>query len=752
MIRKLITLSLTVFLSVALMVTLLTSAVTASNLISNPSVEINSGGLPTSWGNSKTGTNTTTFSYLNTGHTGSHSLNIDMTKRTSGNARWYFTPVNVLPNTTYTFSDWYQSNMTTYALPVVTTTNGGSTNLTRTTVASSATWKQFTVNIKTPANAKTMTIYHMVNAVGQLTTDDYGLDAVAAVAPTVQITLPVNGANVSGTQTVTATASGGSQSVKNVQFKLDGINLGSADTTAPYSISWNTKNSTNGSHTLSAMVTNTANATAASANVVVNVNNPTAPSVQITSPINGATISGSQIVTANATDAQGISNVQFKLDGANLGSADTTAPYSVTWDTTGVANGNHTLTAVATNTSNLSTTSTSVAINVNNFVPPPVTNNLIPNPSVETSANGTSPDSWLSSNWGTNTAVFSYLSTGHTGNRSVKAEITSYTNGAANWYYADVPATVGKTYKYENWYQSNVDTEVDAQVVMNDGTIQYYWLGTVFASTNWAKYSGTFTVPVGAKSIALYQILAKPGYIVSDDYLLAEYTPTPFNHGLVSVTFDDGWSNQYTNGFPLLNKYGLKATFYIISGELNDQPDYMSITQIKNLQNAGNEIASHSVSHPDLTTLSQANLISEMSQSQITLQNTFGVPVVNFAYPFGAYNANTIAVGKQYYRSQRSVNQGLNTKDNFDITTLKIYEVDSNISQAQVQGWIQTAIAQNAWLILVYHEIAITPIDPSNELYTTQPADLDAELGYLKSTGVSVVTVQQALNELLPQL
>jgi peptidoglycan/xylan/chitin deacetylase (PgdA/CDA1 family) len=307
-------------------------------------------------------------------------------------------------------------------------------------------------------------------------------------------------------------------------------------------------------------------------------------------------------------------------------------------------------------------------------------------------------------------------------------------------------------YQYTNWYQSNVDTEVDAEVVMSDNSISYYYLGTVLANANWTKFSTTFTPPAGAKSLAIYQILAKVGYITSDDYSLNTYVPAPLNRALVSVTFDDGWTNQFQNARPLLLSNHIPATFYIISGELTDQPDYMSAAQVKTLQTDGNEIASHSVTHPDLTTLSQASLVQEMSQSQAALQSAMGVPITDFAYPFGAYNANTIAVGKQYYKSQRTVNAGYNTKDSFDLTQLKIYEVDSNISQAQVQGWINGAIAQKSWLILVYHEIANTPTDPSDSLYTVKPSDLSAELAYLKSTNVATVTVNQAINEILPQL
>src|ERR1700682_6080469 len=87
------------------------SAFAATNLIANPSVETASGSLPQGWGQGKWGTNTTTFSYLTTGEDGSRSVNVQISKYTSGDAKWYFTPVPVVAGSKYTFSDYYQSNI-----------------------------------------------------------------------------------------------------------------------------------------------------------------------------------------------------------------------------------------------------------------------------------------------------------------------------------------------------------------------------------------------------------------------------------------------------------------------------------------------------------------------------------------------------------------------------------------------------------------------------------------------------------------
>ena len=143
---------------------------------------------------------------------------------------------------------------------------------------------------------------------------------------------------------------------------------------------------------------------------------------------------------------------------------------------------------------------------------------------------------------------------------------------------------------------------------------------------------------------------------------------------------------------------------------------------------------------------------NELSQSKTTLQNKFGVPVNSLAYQFGAYNAATQAFASSIYTNQRTVESGFNNKDNFNLQKLVVQNVFSTTTPAQVNAWVDQANAQHSWLILVYHEVGNTPIDPTDTEYLTKPSDLDAELSYIKSTGISVQTMQQALSELVPQL
>ncbi len=95
------------------------------------------------------------------------------------------------------------------------------------------------------------------------------------------------------------------------------------------------------------------------------------PVTSLTTPASGATVTGTVNVTANATDNVGVAGVQFKLDDAALGAEDTAAPYSVAWDTTGAANGVHSLTAVARDAAGNQTTTLAIGVTVSNTAPPP---------------------------------------------------------------------------------------------------------------------------------------------------------------------------------------------------------------------------------------------------------------------------------------------------------------------------------------------------------------------------------------------
>src|SRR5437899_3466048 len=189
--------------------------------------------------------------------------------------------------------------------------------------------------------------------------------------PAVSMTAPSAGSMVSGTLSVSASATD-HVGVVGVQVKLDGPHLGAEVTTAPYLVSWNPTLATNGAHNLTAVARDAAGNTATSVAISVTVlNDTTPPTVSMTAPAAGATVGGTITVSASATDDVGVVGVQFKLDGVNLGSLITAAPYTLAWITTTASNGTHTLTAVARDAARNTATSSSVTVTVFNDSTPP---------------------------------------------------------------------------------------------------------------------------------------------------------------------------------------------------------------------------------------------------------------------------------------------------------------------------------------------------------------------------------------------
>jgi Bacterial Ig domain len=151
------------------------------------------------------------------------------------------------------------------------------------------------LNTTTLANGK-----HSLTAVATDTSGNKATSAAVSITVnntsttplTVSITSPVNGATVSGTVTVVATATA-SDAITGVQFLLDGANLGSIVTSSPYSISWETTQTSNGSHVLSAQVSDQAGNTATSSNVAVTVSQPSPPPPLVGDEITISDTSGS---------------------------------------------------------------------------------------------------------------------------------------------------------------------------------------------------------------------------------------------------------------------------------------------------------------------------------------------------------------------------------------------------------------------------------------------------------------------------
>lgn len=375
--------------------------------------------------------------------------------------------------------------------------------------------------------------------------------------------------------------------------------------------------------------------------------------------------------------------------------------------------------------------------------------NPVPNPSVEQSAGSPlMPTSWQKGNWGTNTPKYEYANEGHTGTRSVKLTMSNYVDGDAKWYFEPQNLEPGKDYRFSAWYKTNTIPNVVARYIRADGTERYFGMPRPEpnGSSNWQQYTDTFTVPQDAQKVTVFFYLAGNGWVQTDDYTITPYQPTGFTRPLVSLTFDDGFEENVSTVLPRLNAANIKSTQCYATQYIEGVPG--QVENVLAFKNSGHEVCSHTVTHPPLTQLTPTALTQELTHSQQFLKSTIGGEVPNFASPYGDYNAAVNTEIKKYYRSHRTVDEGYNTKDNFNIYRIRVQNMQSTTTLAELQGWITKAKADKTWLVLVYHRV--TSDDP--EQFDTYESDFIQHVSALSSSGVTIKTYNDALNEIVPQL
>ncbi|MBC7293304.1 MAG: polysaccharide deacetylase family protein, partial [Thermoleophilia bacterium] len=109
----------------------------------------------------------------------------------------------------------------------------------------------------------------------------------------------------------------------------------------------------------------------------------------------------------------------------------------------------------------------------------------------------------------------------------------------------------------------------------------------------------------------------------------------------VVLTFDDGGLDNYSVAFPILKKYGLTATFFVITGRVGASGQ-MDWDDLRTMATQGMSIESHTISHPDLRVASDERLRLELEKSRADIAAHIGTVPYAVAYPAGAFDQRVI--------------------------------------------------------------------------------------------------------------
>jgi peptidoglycan/xylan/chitin deacetylase (PgdA/CDA1 family) len=168
--------------------------------------------------------------------------------------------------------------------------------------------------------------------------------------------------------------------------------------------------------------------------------------------------------------------------------------------------------------------------------------------------------------------------------------------------------------------------------------LMYHRINVVTPSTPAASRGLTVHPDVFARQMTW---LKRQGYrtITQRELFEALMCGRPLGPKPIVITFDDGYRDVFFKASPILTSLGMRATAYVVSGRISGRdPSFLTWPLLHALERRGIEIGSHTVAHHDLTTLSDSDLLADLTSSRRTLERKLGHRVPWLAYPFGAYD------------------------------------------------------------------------------------------------------------------
>lgn len=220
----------------------------------------------------------------------------------------------------------------------------------------------------------------------------------------------------------------------------------------------------------------------------------------------------------------------------------------------------------------------------------------------------------------------------------------------------------------------------------------------------------------------------------------------------ILFTFDDGLESTFTNGYPVLEKYGIKGTIYAITNNIGVGTG-IKLNQLKALYKNGWDVGNHTTDHSDLTSLSLGDATAKIKDAQdYLLEQGFTRSAKYLAYPFGYANATVyqaasdagVTCGRltSVLINGKEVLQHNPTYNRYTFRTgYPIYN-DATLDGAKSQ--IDRAIKYGSTLIFITHGVENSSPGTYNALTST----LDSIAAYVAQTGIETMTISEYFNKL----
>ena len=140
----------------------------------------------------------------------------------------------------------------------------------------------------------------------------------------------------------------------------------------------------------------------------------------------------------------------------------------------------------------------------------------------------------------------------------------------------------------------------------------------------------------------------------------------------ITITFDDGFTNNLTAAAPLMQQAGIRAINYLVADRIGQTSDWeareggeadplMNESQIRDWLAAGHWIGAHTCTHPRLSQISRDRAREEITAGRKKLEDRFGISVEHFAYPYGDYDHSTVELVREAgFKTACTMHRGIN--------------------------------------------------------------------------------------------
>ncbi len=196
-----------------------------------------------------------------------------------------------------------------------------------------------------------------------------------------------------------------------------------------------------------------------------------------------------------------------------------------------------------------------------------------------------------------------------------------------------------------------------------------------------------------------------------------------FSESAVTYSLDDLTANQLPVALPLFDKYGVKASFNVVTSWVKKD----EWPQLKAVAKKGHEVTSHTVNHKNMATLNPEEFDMECRESKRMVKQYTGSECITLVYPYCA-SAHKEIVAK-YYISARCCSRHIEPHtpaDIYDISSVGV-GMESDVNKAEeLNKWVDDGVAQKGWCTFLIHGI-----DDDGGYSTLQSSELEKHIAYV---------------------